>query len=65
MTHGECFEIYGVYVLLPQGMASLDDKLRGNRKENYVGGESDSEREEGPSPYASPPVSDGLPQVRR
>ena len=53
------------YVLLPQGMASLDDKLRGNRKENYVGRESDSEREEGPSPYASPPVSDGLPQVRR
>lgn len=47
-------------------MASLEDGLRGNKKENYVG-DSDPEIQEGDEVPArvKVPVSDGLPQVRK
>lgn len=47
-------------------MASLEDGLRGNKKENYVG-DSDPEIQEGDEVPArvTVPVSDGLPQVRK
>lgn len=47
-------------------MASLESKLRGDKKENYVG-DSDSDNdtfdENAPPPGIKTPVSDGLPQV--
>ena len=48
------------------GMAGLEDRLRGDKKENYVG-DSDSDHHEEEAevpPDVHLPVSDGLPQVR-
>ena len=44
-------------------MASLEDKLRGDKRENLIGDSDSEDQLEEQSPVVETPVPDGLPQV--